>query len=1101
MYYNLVNTCVSGYKSYCRGEVMKKRTKYLTAIILSAAMIAGTVSPGFAQEVGDTVSIESSIAITEEGDSSEIIEGESGNPEVQAEAEEAPETADAGLEADNGASGEVSDNVAEKPDVPAEPEYVEEFGETADAEAGLDEKTWVPGHWVENFEYEYDGNLHLPGDYNIYDSFGAGTVYRVEKTGENITKQERVKDITESSRIVSFNAIKSISQNYLYVFEPAGGEDGKKLEINVRIKKRDVTIRSATYAKTYDGKPLSQNSAAEPKEPEVVRGSMAGQEKFNYVFTGINKGDPEKDTSVPNTFIASSNGDAILENYNTSYEYGNLVISASRNGVNSLPAPSGVKAVIDNNGRIKLTWKKVKSYKSNGKGGGKTAYRIWRYNGDDTWTSLGEVSKRSFLDSTAGENERLIYKIAAFGYDSSGVQGESETPAYVRTTPKIVSASPYDGVKSVNVTFMGLGTDSDHYILEHWNKKSKGARDEIDVNKYNSATGKYEGKNRTLSTNCYTDAGGPSVQVSVNKATMCFRVKAKESSVYDFGKKETIPESKWSKVQNVKMISTAPVLRGERKSKSSFELKWNKINKANAYLLEWSKTPDFKTFYGDAPLYCSKDTKSSYYNSRSYTVEGVEFGVPYYCRVTAYKKKKGEAGYGTALGTSAVLVEYGRQEAVKDLSAEYYEDGNHRCDAKLTWKDDAENIRGYYIQRWSYAYNKATKAYDTETGHAVINDYKTMSSNYIKKNGSEIRYVNQDGEKINNGELIKYRVQSVTYYGAGAGEFHDGYVFGEPSDFYYMNPSGVDFAKKKYVVKTGETLTPKIKLKPAKMPKKADGLTQAEFKKIFFLNDKMEYTLESDSYTASEIKKFVTVGSTSGKLKGVKGHKAKDIKLKVTSPNDPSNVFATTIVCVGGKGAASDPATEKSTTELTVCIDAGHGGKDDGATGNGITEKSMNLKIAKKVGSYLEKKGAKVYYTRTDDTYVSLTDRTDYADDNNCNLFVSMHCNSAESSGSNGTEVYYSVKSKYAKHKLADEISSAVSKALGTTNIGSKTRSGNDGDYYSVIRTSAAKGISGLIVEHAFISNSSDAEKLKDDSKLDDMAKAEAEAIYKYWNK
>ncbi|MBQ9549770.1 MAG: N-acetylmuramoyl-L-alanine amidase [Lachnospiraceae bacterium] len=1076
---------------------MRKRFKYLTAVILSAAMIAGTVSPGFAEEVVDIAAAESSVNISEEGESSAIIEGESTDPEVQAESEAEAETPDGGLEADNGAPAEVSDNVAEGVDTPAQPEDTAELSE-ADAEP--DERSWVPGHWVENFEYEYDGTLHKPGDYNIYDSFGAGTVYKIEKSGDDGTKGEKVKDITESAKSVSFNAIKSISQNYLYSFVPKNGEEEKKLEISVKITKRAVTIRSASYAKEYDGKPLSQNSVEDPKEPEIVKGSMAENEKFIYVFSGINKGDPENETSVPNTFIASSNGDALVDNYSTSYEYGNLVISPSRNGVNSLPTPMKVKAVIDNRGRVKLSWKKVKSYKSNGKKNGKTTYKVWRYSGSDTWTLLNDhITKASFIDSNPGENERLMYKVVASGLDSSGTQGDSETPAYVRATPKIVSASPYDGIKGVNVTFMGLGTDTDEYVLEHWNKKSKGTRDEIKVNKYNSTSGKYEGKQRTVSTNCYTDYGGSNVQVSVNKAVMCFRVMAEESSVYDYGKKVEMPESKWSKVQSVKMVSTAPVLRGERKSKSSFKLKWNKIKKANAYLLEWSKTPDISSFVGEAPLYCSEDVKSSVYNSRSKVIEDVEFGIPYYCRVTAYKKKKGETGYGTALGTSAVLVEYGRQEEVKNLKAEYFEDGNSRCDARLTWEDSVDNVKGYYIQRWSYAYNESTKKYDKETGYQVLQEYKTQSnsSNNLKK-----KYASTVGGKIENGELIKYRVQSVIYQGGQTGEYHDGYVFSEPSDYYYMNPSEVKFAKKKYTVMQGETLTAKVKFKPKKMPKTADGLTKEEFKKVFCFNDSLEFTLESDNYTASEIKKYVTVGTSSGKLKGVKTHKAKDINVKATSPNDPSEVYATAIVCVGGEEATKDKNDEKSSSDLTVCIDPGHGGKDDGATGNGITEKNMNLTIAKKVGKYLEKKGAKVYYTRDDDTYVSLTDRTDYADDKDCNLFVSIHCNSAESSDSNGTEVYYSVKSKYAKHKLANEISSAVSNALGTKNIGSKTRTGNKGDdYYSVIRTAAAKGIPGLIVEHAFLSNSSDAGKLKDDDKLDDMAKAEAEAIYKYWNK
>ena len=110
-----------------------------------------------------------------------------------------------------------------------------------------------------------------------------------------------------------------------------------------------------------------------------------------------------------------------------------------------------------------------------------------------------------------------------------------------------------------------------------------------------------------------------------------------------------------------------------------------------------------------------------------------------------------------------------------------------------------------------------------------------------------------------------------------------------------------------------------------------------------------------------------------------------------------------------------------------------------------------------------------------------------------------MHCNSGDSSA-RGTEVYYSIQDKFARPKLAKHISSAVANAFGTENRGAKTRKGDNGDYYSVIRTSAEKGIPGLIVEHAFISNSSDAGKLKDDDAISKAAKAEADAIEDYWD-
>ncbi|MCR4589218.1 MAG: N-acetylmuramoyl-L-alanine amidase [Lachnospiraceae bacterium] len=1114
---------------------MKRRTKVLTAILLSAAMTLTSVGTGFAGEVpadpaagtsetevtmetGDTAAGETGEGVedpedtagaaaegtegtetaqtgeslqnkestgetTPEGAKNENAESQGAAAQDEEEPEEAATSSENGAETDTEQSGEVSDNVTAIPEA--------DDAELEDTNNGI--KTFMT--W--EYSHVYDGVAYSPGTYTV----PKGAIL-MESSSYDDSKTVAGGDASTEAKTVTLKTITKVSENYTYYLYPkkttptAPNPDYTE-KISVVITGRPVTYRSGTYTKEYDGKPLSQNSAVDAVLPWVVNGSLVNGETFGFEFdqTAVNYGDPSKETSVPNKFVISGNGTADVSNYAPTYEYGNLIVTTSRNNVNGLATPQNVKATVNNKGGIKLTWKKTKSYKANGKAGGKTSYDIYRYNDDGTWGEpiASDVKKTSYTDSTPKAGERLIYKIVAVGYDSAGKYGVCETPAYVRAIPKITSVSPYDGIKAVNVTFMGLGTENDEYVVEHWNVKKKGVRDQLTVNKYNSTYSKYEGKSRTISTNTFTDIGGPNVQVSVNKASFCFRVKAKETAVYDYGKKVVIPETKWSAAQKVKMVSVAPILKGERKDNGSFKLKWNKINKATGYLLEWSTDKDFSSINDvTKSIYVSKSEKTSTYNNREYTVDNVGFGVPYYCRVTAYQKKKNAGGYGTALGTSAVLVQYGRQKAVTDLKAEYFEDGNQKCDARLTWSDDADNVRGYYVQRWSYAYNSSTKQYDKETGYEVLQSY--LSENKIKK------YVNSVGDKIRDGELIKYRVQSVIFQGGRTGENYDGYVFSDPAEFYYMNPSEITFNKKKYTVPKGGTLTPAVKFKPKNMPTKADGLTQTEFKKVFLFNEKLEFALESDSLTNSEIKKYVTVATSTGKLTGIKGYKKTYIKLRASSPNDPSAVYATTTVCVAGEGSSNyDEKKEKSTTELTVCIDPGHGGKDDGATGNGIVEKDMNLKIAKLVGKYLKEKKVTVYYTRTDDSYVSLTDRTDYADDKDCNLFVSIHCNSSTDSGSNGTEVYYSVKSKYARPGLAREISSKVSGKLDTRNIGGKTRAGNDGDYYSVIRTSAAKGIPGLIVEHAFLSNGSDASKLKDDTRIEEAAKAEAEAIYKYW--
>ncbi|HAH20636.1 MAG: hypothetical protein A2Y00_02225 [Omnitrophica WOR_2 bacterium GWF2_43_52] len=91
-----------------------------------------------------------------------------------------------------------------------------------------------------------------------------------------------------------------------------------------------------------------------------------------------------------------------------------------------------------------------------------------------------------------------------------------------------------------------------------------------------------------------------------------------------------------------------------------------------------------------------------------------------------------------------------------------------------------------------------------------------------------------------------------------------------------------------------------------------------------------------------------------------------------------------------------------------VVVDAGHGGHDPGAIGRtGLREKDVNLDIAKRLSSLLRTRGIDVVMTRPIDTFISLEKRADIANRANADLFISVHSNSARTSGLNGFEVYY----------------------------------------------------------------------------------------------
>ena len=81
-------------------------------------------------------------------------------------------------------------------------------------------------------------------------------------------------------------------------------------------------------------------------------------------------------------------------------------------------------------------------------------------------------------------------------------------------------------------------------------------------------------------------------------------------------------------------------------------------------------------------------------------------------------------------------------------------------------------------------------------------------------------------------------------------------------------------------------------------------------------------------------------------------------------------------------------------SQFTVVVDAGHGGKDPGNTGNGYLEKKIALSIALKLGKKLEDNDVKVVYTRKSDVFVNLFERANIANRSNAQLFISIHCDS-----------------------------------------------------------------------------------------------------------
>lgn len=180
----------------------------------------------------------------------------------------------------------------------------------------------------------------------------------------------------------------------------------------------------------------------------------------------------------------------------------------------------------------------------------------------------------------------------------------------------------------------------------------------------------------------------------------------------------------------------------------------------------------------------------------------------------------------------------------------------------------------------------------------------------------------------------------------------------------------------------------------------------------------------------------------------------------------------------------------KEVYDKVLLLDAGHGGKDPGTSGNGMQEKNLTLTIAQKIEQELQGSGIKVYMTRDSDVYPENSTRAQTANDI-ADLMVSIHINSGPETA-NGTESLYQVhandsSSRLTSKQLAEILQASMISGTGNTNRGVKLRT----DLLILNRTT----VPAVIVEVVFITNTGDALKISNPAYQDQVAQAIADGI------
>lgn len=232
-----------------------------------------------------------------------------------------------------------------------------------------------------------------------------------------------------------------------------------------------------------------------------------------------------------------------------------------------------------------------------------------------------------------------------------------------------------------------------------------------------------------------------------------------------------------------------------------------------------------------------------------------------------------------------------------------------------------------------------------------------------------------------------------------------------------------------------------------------------------------------------------------------------------------------------GQGSKGE-GKSTSRSVWTVVIDPGHGGKDPGAVGScGLMEKEITLALAKRLKRRLDKKkGVRTILTRKEDRYLSLEERTSIANAQEADIFISIHINASKDRSARGIETYYldnttnrgtrtiAARENFTTEAALDDVQYILADLLVESNVEASAALADRvqrgmvkeiGSHYSGVQDHGVKTalffvlvgaeMPAVLMEAAFITNSTECKRLRSSSYLDRTARAMEKGILVYF--
>ncbi|NGP59877.1 cell wall hydrolase [Paenibacillus thiaminolyticus] len=176
-----------------------------------------------------------------------------------------------------------------------------------------------------------------------------------------------------------------------------------------------------------------------------------------------------------------------------------------------------------------------------------------------------------------------------------------------------------------------------------------------------------------------------------------------------------------------------------------------------------------------------------------------------------------------------------------------------------------------------------------------------------------------------------------------------------------------------------------------------------------------------------------------------------------------------------------------------VWIDAGHGGKDPGASGNGVVEKDIALRVAVEAAKRLERdyEGVQCLLSRSSDVYLTLKERTDKANAAGVALLISIHCNAG--GGAGGFESYmYSGTKDAATAALQDVLHTEIMQQLQPFGVNDRTQKKKD------LHMCRESRMPAVLTENLFVDVAADAARLKRPEVIEALVSGHVAGVARY---